>query len=233
MNSTEYRKRLLLDIPTQDKQLITYECGSCFQSFNTISVLFGRPTKPDCPLCPGTLKIRGRKRLPFYSPKGDEYFLKSGMLNPITDDAFQSVVAPLLAVPKKSSPLFLRSLRSDGEVIHIIRLFDGLTPSTFCHLSINNLRRWRICSGLTEVIPLPQLCVTCHDEAIAAFKNHAYLNPLYRINKLSKQKRYQKLFRDALSLGNVKLACELNDVSRPTYYNARKTFTHIYNQIIT
>jgi hypothetical protein len=233
MNSTEYRKLLLLDIPVDDKRLIHYRCCQCNNIIIAISVLFGRPSSPECPICSGSLYIQISELVPFYKISGDEYFLRAGSLHPISCKFFQTQVIPLLSVPKKSTPLFLLPVESDKKSIHVVKTFDGFTPTSYCDLEIGSGRAWKICSGMTDQIPVSQICSTCHRTAIIAYNRSRNLNPTYTSTTKSKGERYRKLFQDVRILNNVKLACEINEVCRLTFYNARKNYSQLYHQIIT
>jgi hypothetical protein len=232
VQSSEYRKLLNQDIPIEDKRLIHYGCRECNGQFQAISVLFGRPTSPICPQCHGVLSIKRSKRIPFYQPLENDYFLRAGTLTPISSQFFTEVIIPLLSVPRLSTPLFLIPMRPDERTIHIVQQFDGISPVTYCQLIMEGPKRWRVCSGLTKHIPLDLVCNDCHDNAITNYNDQGHLNPDYVITVQQKGERYRKLFQDVLLLRNVRQACELNEVCRTTFYNARKDFPQLYNQVM-
>jgi|SaaInlStandDraft_5_1057022.scaffolds.fasta_scaffold50430_2 hypothetical protein len=232
MLSSEYRKLLNQDIPIEDKRLIHYGCRECNGQFQAISVLFGRPTSPICPQCHGVLSIKRSKRIPFYQPLENDYFLRAGALTPISSQFFAEVIVPLLSVPILSTPLFLIPMRPDEKTVHIVQQFDGISPVTYCQLIMEGPKRWRVCSGLTNHILLNVVCTVCHDNAITNYNDQGHLNPDYVITVQQKGERYRKLFQDVLLLRNVRQACELNEVCRTTFYNARKDFPQLYNQVM-
>ena len=232
MQSSEYRERLMQDIPIEDRRILQYSCGQCTGLFNAISVLFGRPTSPVCPHCHGVLSIKRSKRIPFYHPSENDYFIRAGVLTPIPSQFFTEVIIPLLSVPILSTPLFLIPMRPDESIIHIVQQFDGIFPVTYCQLIMEGSRRWRVCSGITKHVPLDLVCNDCHDNAITNYNDQGHLNPDYVITVQQKGERYRKLFQDVVLLRNVRQACELNEVCRTTFYNARKDFPQLYNQIM-
>ena len=230
MNSTQYRRMICQDIPLDDRQLIYYQCLHCSKIFPTISVFFGRPSAPKCPDCSGVLHIQGRKHLPFYQPQSDDYFLHYGQVCYLPDPFFDETILPLLSPPPKSTPQLLILVLAPYTPVHIIQIFKGFIPVPFCKFIPGNARAWRIGSPLIDQIPMSDLCPDCHNLAIDQYNQSGSLSPRYDAAPPTKLERYRKLIEDYARLGNVKLVCELNHVSRPTFYSARKRYPNLFPQ---
>jgi len=230
--STIYNDFKYCDVPVEVKRLISYLCIECSEVFIVILVFYGFPKKPPCPYCDNPLKYNSSKKLPFYYPNPDDFYMSKGLIKSVQSEDFQKRVLPLLAIPLKSTPLFVKQINSGDPQYHIIKLFNSDIPQSFCRKDFDQFRYRKICSGLTEGIPVERVCRKCMIEAIKVYDRTLNLSPKYRHPRLTTRQRRLKLFKDAKRMNNVRRACRLNGVSYPTYYSARRKYRDLYQEVI-
>jgi hypothetical protein len=226
--ATMYTAYSLMKIPTPLLKLSEYYCKSCNTILTVFFPFYGNPNRLECPSCGYLLKRNWMLTLPFYYPTEEQYFFDGRQIISVTDKGFMRYVESGLRVWNRSLPLFKRDKYSS---FHIINNFVNLRPVYFCGLNDRRHPESRIVSGVSTIIKSKQICRDCLHEAIHVWDNGKSLIPALKTSHKNRRDIAIKLFIDFKRLRSVLATCQLNRISRRTFYRMKENYGVEFGEI--
>lgn len=220
-----------LNVPLQEKRLVSLFCKNCTLNVTCLQVFYRSKHTYPCPGCQRPLQRLSSKRIDLYYPKGHEFYDWHGRLTPVDSGSARKRLLPYLGAPRRSEPRFIQDQTSFSQIYHIVKRGDAITRECYCGSRRLSGNSHRIVSGLTVDIGADEICQGCVEEYDKYGSPRTKSSIKSKPHRTSEYTNALKLFVDKKVYGSVKLACELNGVSRTTFYRARDRFPDIYHQI--
>jgi len=225
--STLYRFLSERSIPSNKPYLVSYQCSVCNCFYRAIAVYYGIAYKPHCPTCDSDLIKESCMLLPFYSPSGKEYLLRSRELIRITP-TIKREIEPHLSIPIKGIPVFIKNLSQKRKLrVHVVERYLHGQPIAHCGSGMSNPLDWEVFNNITLQTRVNDLCRKCLMKSIIRYSKTKDLAPDFETIEPSVLRKKLKLLKDSAAMKNISLACKINEYSRPTYYSAKREFGEI------